>query len=511
MYSYEARMRAVRLYIKYGRRPAATIRELGYPSRGMLRSWYREITESGDLHQDFRRKPKYSHEEKQRAVEHYWVQGRCISRTVAVLGYPHRETLRMWIDELRPGVRKVSIKRGSAVSFSDEQKQRAVVDLCSRDGSAAKVARGVGVSRTSLYAWKAERLGEEVPAVMDTSQDDEPTTDDKDELAREVDSLRKRIHRLQLEHDILKRANELLKKDQGINPHDLTNREKTLLIDALRMIYKLSELLEQLQMPRSSYFYHKARLRLPEKYAEVRCAITEIFEVNKRCYGYRRIRVALQRMGLSVSEKIIRRIMAEDGLIVLTTRRRGYSSYKGEISPAVGNVLNRDFRAAAPNKKWLTDITEFQLPAGKAYLSPMIDCFDGMVVSWTIGTSPDSDLVNAMLDTAIAALPEGQHPIVHSDRGSHYRWPGWISRMNQARLTRSMSKKGCTPDNAACEGFFGRLKNEMYYNRNWNDVSMHEFIELLDEYIQWYNEKRIKLSLGGLSPAEYRRSLRAAA
>jgi putative transposase len=81
-------------------------------------------------------------------------------------------------------------------------------------------------------------------------------------------------------------------------------------------------------------------------------------------------------------------------------------------------------------------------------------------------------LVNAMLDTAVAGLPEGEHPIVHSDRGSQYRWPGWISRMDQARLTRSMSKKGCTSDNAACEGFFDRLKNEMYYNRTWNEISI---------------------------------------
>ena len=264
-------------------------------------------------------------------------------------------------------------------------------------------------------------------------------------------------------------------------------------------------------MPRSSFFYHRARLRSPQKYGQVRSAIADFFGANNRCYGYRRIRVALQRMGLSVSEKIIRRIMAEEGLSVLRIRRRAYSSYKGEISPAVDNVVDRDFHADAPNTKWLTDITEFQLPAGKAYLSPMIDCFDGMVVSWTIGTSPDAELVNAMLDTAIAGLPEGEHPVVHTDRGSHYRWPGWISRMDQARLTRSMSKKGCTPDNAACEGFFGRLKNEMYYNRTWDGASMQEFIGVVDRYIRWYNQKRIKLSLGGLSPAEYRQSLWVAA
>ncbi len=243
----------------------------------------------------------------------------------------------------------------------------------------------------------------------------------------------------------------------------------------------------------------------------MRDAIAGLFEANKRRYGYRRIHAALRRRGLSVSEKIIRRIMAEEGLIVVTVKRRPYSSYKGEISPAVDNVVDRNFHAEAPNRKWLTDITEFQLPFGKVYLSPMIDCFDGMVVSWTLGTSPDAELVNATLDVAIAGLPEGEHPIVHTDRGSHYRWPGWISRMEQACLTRSMSKKGCTSDNAACEGFFGRLKNEMYYNRSWSDVGIQGFMDEVDEYITWYNQKRIKLSLGGLSPAEYRLGLNAAA
>lgn len=96
---------------------------------------------------------------------------------------------------------------------------------------------------------------------------------------------------------------------------------------------------------------------------------------------------------------------------------------------------------------------------------------------------------------------------MHSDRGAHYRWPGWIRRMEEAGLIRAMSKKGCSPDNSAFEGFFGRLKNEMFYNRSWIDVSVDEFIETLDKYIHWYAEKRRKLSLGGLSPIEYRKSL----
>ena len=100
-----------------------------------------------------------------------------------------------------------------------------------------------------------------------------------------------------------------------------------------------------------------------------------------------------------------------------------------------------------------------------------------------------------------------EHPIVHTDRGGHYRWPGWIERMDAAGLTRSMSKKGCSPDNAACEGFHGRLKNEFFYNRDWRDTTIDSFIDQLDAYIRWYSEKRIKLSLGGMSPLEYRNSL----
>lgn len=509
MYSYDERMRAIALYIRYDRSSAATIRELGYPSRKALYRWYREYEQSGDLHGEYRKTRKYSALQKQVAVEYYFEHGRSISATMRAVGYPSREMLGKWIEELHPGSRKVPIKQGSAVSFSEEQKRHAVIALCSRDSSAESVAASVGVSRQALYLWANQLLAKGVPASMRGKKGNTPP-EERDELIREIELLQKQLQKLQLEHEILKKANELLKKEAGINPQDLTNQEKTLLIDALKPTYRLCELLEHLEMPRSSYFYHRVRLRMPEKYNVLRPLISDVFQAADKRYGYRRVHMMLQRDGVAVSEKVVRRIMAEENLIVSGKRRRRYSSYAGEIGAAVNNVIERDFHAEAPNEKWLTDITEFQLPAGKVYLSPLIDCYDGMVVSWTIGTSPDAELVNTMLDRAIAGLPAGEHPIVHSDRGSHYRWPGWISRMEQACLTRSMSSKGCSPDNAACEGFFGRLKNEMYYDRLWSEVSIQEFIDLVDQYISWYNQKRIKLSLGGLSPEEYRRSLNAA-
>ena len=141
------------------------------------------------------------------------------------------------------------------------------------------------------------------------------------------------------------------------------------------------------------------------------------------------------------------------------------------------------------------------------YLSPLIDCFDGMVVSWTSGTSPDAELVNTMLDAAIETVTETcDRTVVHSNRRGHYRWPDWLSRMSDANLTRSMSRKACSPDNAACEGFFGRLKNELFYPRDWKATTIAQFIEVVDDYMRWYNEKRIKISLGALSPIEYRES-----
>src|SRR5665647_31424 len=108
--------------------------------------------------------------------------------------------------------------------------------------------------------------------------------------------------------------------------------------------------------------------------------------------------------------------MAEMHLVVISKKKRKYSSSQGENNPSAPNVIERDFHANAPNVKWLTDLTEFHIPAGKVYLSPIVDCFDGFLTSWAIGTSPDAELVNSMLDAATVCLMPDEHPIVHSDR-----------------------------------------------------------------------------------------------
>ena len=155
MYSYEDRIRAVKLYIKLGERIAATIRQLGYPTKNALKSWHREYEQCHDLPAGYvRLRPKYSAEQRRAAVEHYLRHGQCLAATLKALGYPGRETLAVWLDELRPETRKRTVGKAGGVSQPRELKQAAVIELCTREESAQVVAQRIGVSRPTLYNWK---------------------------------------------------------------------------------------------------------------------------------------------------------------------------------------------------------------------------------------------------------------------------------------------------------------------------------------------------------------------
>ena len=466
MYTKEQKVRALKEFERLGS-VQAVVTLLGYPSRHTLYNWYRnKIADIADYHgsldKEYQIKQKY----------------------INAPNHPRNPDTNLKLDAI-----KRCFSLGEGVEY---------------------VSRDIGYSRASIYSWyrKYQKFG--VTGLMSSKKQIKRENIDintEPSKQQDISELQEQIKQLQMEVDVLKEALNLLKKDPGINITKLKNHEKAVVIDAVEDKYPLHQLLKCLCMAKSSYYYQKSVMKQSDKYAEIRIQIKIIFQENRNCYGYRRIHGELKKIGITVSEKIVRRIMKEEDLTVPTKRMKKYSSYKGEITPEVDNIINRDFHAEQPNTKWLTDITEFAIPAGKVYLSPVIDCFDGMVVKWNIGTTPDSILVNKMLEDAIGTLLPSEHPLVHIDRGCHYRWPGWIERMQAAGLTRSMSKKGCSPDNAACEGFFGRLKNEMFYGRSWIGVPMDDFINEINSYIEWYNTKRIKQSLGYMSPVEYRHSL----
>lgn len=504
MYSREDKLRAVELFIKYDFDPQSVINELGYPCRGSLYNWYEEYLANDSDIPDTNPYQHYSESLKRVAVDHYFKHGKCLARTCRALGYPSKELLAAWIDELEPGRRKVNrTHRG----FGDDDKENAVVRLVTRKESAQSIADDIGVKRAALYNWKRKLLGEEAPSKMPRKKKDMTI----EELEQMRAALEADIDKLELKRAVLEGTVELLGKGQGTDPRMLANREKTILVESLRPAHKLKGLLDAVGLAKGSHRYQMAAMAKPDKYAELRMRICEIFHDSCGRYGYRRIHATLRSEGTTASEKVVCRIMAEEDLRACRPKKRRYSSYKGEISDAPENLVNRDFHADAPNEIWLTDITEFSIPAGKACLSPIIDCFDGKVVASTMSTSPNAGPVNTMLDDAAATLKEGERPIGHNDRGCHYRWPGWIERRERYGITRSMSRKGCSPDNSAMEGFFGRLKVEFFYGRDWKGWSIGRFMEALDDYIEWYNERRIKVSLGGLSPNQYRRSLGLAA
>lgn len=187
-------------------------------------------------------------------------------------------------------------------------------------------------------------------------------------------------------------------------------------------------------------------------------------------------------------------------------RKRKYTSYIGEITPAFPDLVQRNFHADKPNKLWLTDITEFAAADSKIYLSPLIDCFDDKVVAYSTSKNPDNNLVEEMIDKALSSL--GKQPkdlTIHTDRGGHYRGSMWIEKLEGQGIKRSMSRRGKSGDNAACEGFSGRMKTEMFYHKKWNTAE--ELNQEIGRYINFYNNERIKTTLGGITIKEYRDKL----
>ena len=227
MYSYEDRIRAVKLYIKFGKRTGPTIRQLGYPTKNSLNGWYREYEQGRDLRAGYDRSTqKCSAQHMQVAVQHYLDHDRCIASTMRALGYPCREVLTSWIDELHPEVCQRIVGRIPNVQRPQGLKHAAVIELCTRKTSAQEIAEKLAVCRPTLYNWKNQLLGPEAPASM-KRQNEQPPVPDLTELQRQVESLQLNIRRLQLEHDLLKKANELLKKGLGVTPQLLSNRGKT--------------------------------------------------------------------------------------------------------------------------------------------------------------------------------------------------------------------------------------------------------------------------------------------
>jgi putative transposase len=263
----------------------------------------------------------------------------------------------------------------------------------------------------------------------------------------------------------------------------------------------VKSLLKLAGIPRSTYYHLTKQLDRPDKDAELRTAIKDIFHEHKGRYGYRRIRAELANRGLHVNHKKVYRLMRELGLKCLV-RIKKYRSYKGEAGKVAENVLNRNFKASKPNEKWVTDITEFKLFGEKLYLSPMLDLYNGEILTYTIGSRPTYSLVSSMLNKALRKMRKEDTLLIHSDQGWHYQMKKYRLALKKKGIIQSMSRKGNCYDNAVIENFFGILKSEFLFYQDFKNVK--HFKEELRKYIHYYNHKRIKTKLKGKSPVQYR-------
>lgn len=269
----------------------------------------------------------------------------------------------------------------------------------------------------------------------------------------------------------------------------------------LRHQYDLKLLLNHTNMARSSFYYHQKQTKSTDKYTRTKEFIKVIYHKHKGRYGYRRITDELNNKGIIINHKTVLRLMKLLGLKSLI-RVKKYKSYKGEKGKIAPNILERNFKADAPNQKWATDITEFNVSGQKLYLSPIIDLFNQEIISYELTERPVFNQVVVMLKKAFKKIPNNSNLTLHSDQGWQYQMKQYQHLLQQKGIMQSMSRKGNCLDNAIIENFFGILKSELFYLKKYNSID--QLKNEIDEYIHYYNNDRIKSNLNKMSPIQYR-------
>lgn len=284
-----------------------------------------------------------------------------------------------------------------------------------------------------------------------------------------------------------------------------TEKEKIArIITELRSKFSLSLLIQVSGMKRSTFYYTINKEDKDTKNDEVMNEIISVFYEHKERYGYRRVTLELINRGYSINHKKVLRLMNRMGLYAKTRSRRKYSSYKGEVSRVADNIIERNFHSESPNKKWYTDVTEFSIRDGKLYVSPIIDGYNGEIISIDVSRSPDLSQTHRMLDTAINKYESLEGLIIHSDQGFQYQHFSFQEKLKENKITQSISRKGNSIDNSLIESFFATLKIEMFYGEEKTFMNTKELEIAIYEYIDYYNNKRIRGKLKGLSPVQYR-------
>jgi putative transposase len=271
--------------------------------------------------------------------------------------------------------------------------------------------------------------------------------------------------------------------------------------------YRLVDILAVVKdLKKSTYCYWNRKLNEEHPDQELESLIQSIYDEHNGNYGYRRIEAELRNQGHVVNHKKVLRIMRERGILCTkyTRKSRKYRAYKGNVGSIAKNRIRRCFSTPIPLQKVSTDITEFKCRDGKKlYLSPFLDMFNGEIIAFAMNDRPSLDLVLQPLESALDRLQDAKYrTTIHSDQGWHYQHAKWCKKLRKHKIFQSMSRKGNCLDNSPMENFFGLLKQEIYYGVP--SRTYEELHEAITNYIHYYNNKRIKQKLAGMSPVQYR-------
>ena len=257
-------------------------------------------------------------------------------------------------------------------------------------------------------------------------------------------------------------------------------------------------------MARSTYYFEIKRIaELETKDADLKEQIRAVYSRNHGLYGVRRIHIVLVNSGTIVNHKKIQRLMHEMGLKGKRPKEK-YHSYKGEVGKVADNLISRNFHADKPLQKWSTDVSQFSLPWGKCYLSPILDMATNEIITYDLSRSPNLQQVTDMLKRAFEKFPDTNGLIMHSDMGWQYQHDIYVKMLKDKGITQSMSRKGNCYDNCIIESFFGRMKTEMFYGNEKEYSSFELFSQAVKQYIDYYNNERIQKKTKWTPPAVYR-------
>ncbi|WP_150533083.1 IS3 family transposase [Streptococcus pneumoniae] len=314
------------------------------------------------------------------------------------------------------------------------------------------------------------------------------------------------LERLQAENEYLRAENAIPKKVERTPIEGRKGaRRKTKIVQELVTDFSLDILLKIIKLARPTYYYHLKQLDQSDKDCDIKAEIQSIYTEHKGNYGYRRMTLELRNRGFVVNHKKVQRLMKVLDLTARIRRKRKYSSYQGEVGKKADNLIQRQFEATKPMQKCYTDVTEFAIPAStqKLYLSPVLDGFNSEIIAYNLSCSPNLEQVKTMLEQAFTEKYYA-NTILHSDQGWQYQHDFYHRFLESKGIQASMSRKGNSPDNGMMESFFGILKSEMFYGYEKSFQSLKQLEQAIVDYIDYYNNKRIKVKLKGLSPVQYR-------